>query len=118
MREGEKREMKNQNFSLRSTEFRRLEFVEPRTKVHLLDKGYVWVPETQDFADDSSKEFGKSNVSGLGNVHGTFKIFFYGPRGRDSFCFGLVSILGAVWLSFNALRGCLDLFALRGCLAK
>ena len=26
------------------------------------------------------------------------------------------SILGDVWLSFNALRGCLDIFSLRGCL--
>ena len=60
VREGEKREMKNQNFSLRSTEFRRSEFVGPRTKVHLLDEGYVWVLKTWDFADDSSKEFGKS----------------------------------------------------------
>ena len=63
--------MKNQNFSLRSTKFRRSEFVEPRTKVRLLDEGYMWVPKTQDFVDDSSKEFGKSNISGLGNVHGT-----------------------------------------------
>ena len=28
-------------------------------------------------------------------------------RGRDSSYYGLFSILGAVWLSFNALRGCL-----------
>ena len=33
--------------------------------------------------------------------------FYYSPRGRDSSYFGLFSILGAVWLSFNALRGCL-----------
>ena len=46
VREGEKREMKNQNFSIRSTEFRRSEFVGPRTKVYLLDEGYVWVPKT------------------------------------------------------------------------
>ena len=50
VREGEKREMKNQNFSLRSTEFRRSEFIRPRTKVHLLDEGYVWVPKTWDFS--------------------------------------------------------------------
>ena len=43
----------------------------------------------------------------------------HGPRGRDSFYFGLFSILGAVWLSFNAIRGCLAFFfSLRGCLAK
>ena len=64
--------MKNKNFSLRSTEFRQSEFVVPRMKVHLHDEGYVWVPKTWDFAEDSSEEFGKSKVSGLGSVHGTF----------------------------------------------
>ena len=54
---------RNQKFSLRFTEFRRSEFVGPRTKVHLLDKGYAWVPKTRDFVEDSSKEFGKSKVS-------------------------------------------------------
>ena len=34
-------------------------------------------------------------------------------RGRDSSYFGLFSILGAVWLGFNAIRGCLVVFALR-----
>ena len=52
-------------------EFRRSEFVGPRTKVHLLDEGYSWVPKTRDFAEDSSEEFGKSKVSGLGSFHGT-----------------------------------------------
>ena len=36
----------------------------------------------------------------------------------DSSYFCLFSIIGAVWLSFNALRGCLAIFALRGCLAN
>ena len=40
-------------------------------------------------------------------VSGTSESFVFAPRGRDSFYFGLFSILGAVWLSFNALRGCL-----------
>ena len=72
-KEGEKkRKIKNPNFSLRYTEFCRSEFVGPRTKVHLLDKGYAWVPKTRNFIEDSSEEFRKSNVSGLGNVHGTF----------------------------------------------
>ena len=72
MRERERRKIKiNQNLSLRSTEFRRSEFVGPRTKVHLLDEGYVWVPKTRDLAEDSSEEFGKLKVSGLGSVHGT-----------------------------------------------
>ena len=40
-------------------------------KVHLLDEGYAWVPKTRDFTEDSSKEFGKSKVFGLGSVHET-----------------------------------------------
>ena len=92
--------------------------VELRKKVHLLDEGYTWVPKTRDFAGDSSEEFGKLKVSGLGSVHGTSLSFFYAPRGRDSSYFGLFYILGVVWLSFNALRGCLVVFSLRGCLEK
>ena len=63
--------MRNSNFSLRSTEFRPSEFGGPKTKVHLLDEGYTWVPKTRDFTRDLSEEFGKSKVSGLGSVHGT-----------------------------------------------
>ena len=96
-------------------EFHRSEFVEPRTKVHLLDEDYALVPKTMDFVEDSSEDFGKSKVS---SVHETSLSFFYGQRGRDSSYFGLFSILEIVWLSFNALRGCLALFTLRGCLAK
>ena len=51
--------------------FCRLEFVGPRTKVHLLDEGYVWVPKTMDFAKDLSEEFENSKVLGLGSVHKT-----------------------------------------------
>ena len=87
-------------------------------KVHLLDKGSLSIPKTWDFAEDSSKEFGKSKVSGLGSVSETSESFVFAPRGRDSSYFGLFSILGAVWLSFNAVRGCLALFSLRGCLEK
>ena len=66
-----KEKEKNSNFSLRSMEFCRSEFIGPRTKVHLLDEGYVWVPKTRDFPEDSSEEFGKSKVSGLGSIHGS-----------------------------------------------
>ena len=74
---GKKKEEKRErgersfNFSIRSTEIGGLVFVWPRTKDHLLDKGYAWIPKTRDFAEDSSEEFGKSRVSGLGSVHGT-----------------------------------------------
>ena len=101
------REGDNSNFSLRSTEIGWSEFVGPRTKVYLLDKGYAWVPKTRDFAKDSSEKFGKSKVLGLGSIHETSKSFFYAPRGRDSSYFYLFSILWAIWLSFNSLRGCL-----------
>ena len=51
-------------------------------------------------------------------VSGISENFVFAQRGRDSSYFDLFSILGAVWLSFNALRGCLAVFALRGCLEK
>ena len=60
--EEKKRKRKNPNFSLRSTEFRRSEFVRPGTKVYLLDEGYAWVSKTRDFIEDSSEEFKKSKV--------------------------------------------------------
>ena len=47
-------------------------------------------------------------------VSGTSESFIFALRGRDSSYFGLFSILGAVWLSFNALRGCLAIFSQRG----
>ena len=56
-----KRERKERilSFSLRSTEFHRLEFVEPIMKVHLLDEGYAKVPKRRDF-----NEYPKEKVSG------------------------------------------------------
>ena len=42
VRESKRKKKKiNPSVSLRSTEFRRLEFVEPSTKVPLLDEGYA-----------------------------------------------------------------------------
>ena len=72
-KEEEKRERgeRSSNFSLRSTEIGGSVFVRPKTKDHMLDKGYAWVPKTRDFVEDSSEEFGKSRVSGLGSVNGT-----------------------------------------------
>ena len=54
----EKRERKGEakGFFRQSTEFRRSEFVEPRTKVHRFDEGYAWVPKTRDFIKDSKEE--------------------------------------------------------------
>ena len=42
-----------------------------RMEVHLLNESYAWAPKSWDFPEDSSEEFGKSNVSGLESVHGT-----------------------------------------------
>ena len=72
-REREKKgeEVSFQKFSLRSLEIGWLEFIGPRTKVHLLNESYAWVPKSRDFFEDLSKEFVKSKVSGLGSVHGT-----------------------------------------------
>ena len=66
----------------------------------------------------SSKIQVKSSGDRGFRVSETSESFVFAPRGRDSSYFGLFSILGAVWLSFNALRGCLVIFALRGYLAK
>ena len=46
------------------------------------------------------------------------RVVAHASRCWDSSYFDLFSILGSVWLSFNALRGCLALFVLRSCLAK
>ena len=68
---GGEREGESFNFCLQYMEIDWSEFVEPRTKVHILNEGCVWVPKTQDFAEVLSKEFRKSKVSGLGSFNGT-----------------------------------------------
>ena len=40
------------SFSLRSSKFRRLEFVKLRVKVHLLNEGYAHIPKRTDFKED------------------------------------------------------------------
>ena len=68
MRVREERKRRVKSFLPRSMKFRRSKFVGPRTKVHRIDEGYVWVPKTLHFAEDPSEEFEKSKVSGLGSV--------------------------------------------------
>ena len=63
--------MSFQNFFLQSPKIDWSEFVGSRTKVHLLDEDYAWIPKTGDFTKDSSEEFGKSNISGLESFHET-----------------------------------------------
>ena len=56
-------------FFLRSLEFCRLEFIELRVKVYLLDKSYAWVPKRRGFIEDSRDEIsGNKKNSGLGGV--------------------------------------------------
>ena len=43
-------------FFRRSTKFRMSEFVGTRTKVHLLDEGYTWVPKGRDFTKDPNED--------------------------------------------------------------
>ena len=50
-------------------EFRRLDYVGPRLKVHRLDEGYVWLPKGKDFDKDTKENIRwKSKFSGLGGV--------------------------------------------------
>ena len=48
--------MRAKGFLLRFTEFRWSVFVKPRTIVHRIDKGYVWVPGNRDFVEDPKGE--------------------------------------------------------------
>ena len=48
--------MRAKDFLPKSMEFRSSVFVGPRSKVHHIDKGYVWVPRKKDFAEDPRKE--------------------------------------------------------------
>ena len=57
-----KKKKKNTSVSLRSIEFRRLEFVEPSTKVYLLDKGYAWVQKKMDFTEDPKEEVSGNRI--------------------------------------------------------
>ena len=57
-----KREERDSNFSLRSTEIGWLEFIGPRTKVHLLDEGYAWVPKRRNFTKDPKEEVSRNRI--------------------------------------------------------
>ena len=86
VRERGRREREHPSFSLRSSEFHQLEFVEPRVKVHLLDEGYAWVPKRGDFAEDPNEEI--SGNQGF-RVREASYPSYYAPRGRDSSYFSL-----------------------------
>ena len=77
------------------------EFIEPRTKIHLLDKGCACVPKTKSFTEDPKEEiWGKPKVLGLGGVLKVSYHFYYPSRGRVLSYFGLFLPLGCegdVW---------------------
>ena len=56
VRESKRERKRIRAFFQRSTEFRRSEFLELRTKVHRLDEGYAWVLKTRDFTEDPKEE--------------------------------------------------------------
>ena len=62
IRERERREREHSRFSLRSSEFRWSEFVEPIVKVHLLDEFYVYIPKMRDFVEDSKEEILENQI--------------------------------------------------------
>ena len=85
-------------------EFRRSVCVGSRTKVHLIDEGYSWVPKTRDFIENPSEEFGKSNVSGFRKLP-TYICML--QEVRDSSYLGLLSFFGSgkEGFSFKGLFG-------------
>ena len=86
-------------------EFRQSDFVEPRTKVHRIDEGYVYIPEKMDFIEDPKEEISGNKRF---RVREASYPCFYTSRGRDSFYLGLFSnvvlrkrgffVLGFVWV--------------------
>ena len=76
-------------------EFRRSDVVTLRVKVHLLNKGYMWVPKMWDFAKNPNEE-----VSGNQRfwVWEASHPCYYDIRGRDSTYSGFNSHF---WLIFG-----------------
>ena len=82
LREGERREREHPSFSLRSSEFSRSEFIEPRVKVHLLDEGYTYIPKMRDFTKDPKEEVLGNQGFRAGEASYSW---YYASKGRDSF---------------------------------
>ena len=123
---------KKSHFSCSVHESEREEEREASTSLHDLRSSVAWFSSSQKlkfiYATRATRGYQKQGISpkihtkssgyrGF-RVSETSRSFVFTIRGRISSYFGLFSILGAVWLSFNALRGCLALFFLRGCLEK
>ena len=85
------------SFSLQSSEFCWSEFVKPRVKVHLLDKGHAYIPKKRDFTKDPKDEVSGNQAF---QARETSYSYYYASRSKDSSYFGLFSILRVVWLCF------------------
>ena len=85
------REREQQAFSLRSTEFCRLDFVGPRLKVHCFDEGYTWVPKRRGFTEDQKEEFSENQRF---RDRETSYPCNHALRGRDSSYLGLLFTFG------------------------
>ena len=114
---GREKEREHPSFSLRSSEFRRSEFVELRVKVHLLDEGYVYIQKKGGISPKiQRKRFQEIKDFGLGRLptHATMlqevgilpiMVYFHHK--------GL--ILGTIWCRgpkalFGLFRNCLKPF--------
>ena len=85
------------SLSFRTSEFRRSEFIEPRVKVHLLDKDYAYIPKMRNFTKDPKEEISRNQ--GFWVREASYPCY-YALRGRDSSYFDLFSTLMVVWLCF------------------
>ena len=109
---------RSSNFSLRSMKIGWSSSDGPRFKVEVLSEGYAWIPETSSFSKVSRGRFGKSKASGLGSVRGTSSGCCSHFKKYRFFLLWLFSILGAIWLSFNALQGLFCRFFPKGLFGK
>ena len=73
-KEGEKERI--QVFLLRSLEFCRSEFIEPRTKVHHLDEGYTCVQKMRSFTEDPTEEIMGNQIFRVKEVFLRLRTFY------------------------------------------
>ena len=100
---------RSSNLSLRSTKIEWSSSDGSRFKVGVLGECYAWIPKTPSFAKVCTEDSGSRKL----RVQEVFvelpRVVAHPSRGRDSSYFGCF-YYRAIWLSFNALRGCLDVF--------
>ena len=81
---GGKRAFKD--FFRRSVEYCWSEFVETRTKIHLLDEGYTYIQKMRDFTGDPKEEVSRNQ--GFRAEEASY-LCYYASSGRDSPYYGL-----------------------------